>query len=142
MPARKGTPCWDRRLYLPQEWLEDAAYAERREAGGVPADITFKSKPELALAMVETVAAAGSWRYRWLARDEGFGDNPPFLDGVARHAWYLAEVSSTTHVWVERPQIAVPAWSGRGRKPNQPRLSAGQPASQAVAPLIDQIPQE
>jgi SRSO17 transposase len=108
----------------------------------VPADITFKSKPELALAMVETVAAAGSLRYRWLACDEGFGDNPPFLDGVARHAWYLAEVSSTTHVWVERPQTAVPAWSGRGPKPNRPRLLAGQPASQAVAPLIDQIPQD
>ena len=41
----KGYTLVDRRLYVPQEWVEDAAYAERRRKCGVPADITFATEP-------------------------------------------------------------------------------------------------
>lgn len=37
------------RLYLPKEWAEDE---ERRCKAGVPDDITFKTKPEIALEQV------------------------------------------------------------------------------------------
>ena len=36
--SRKGYTLLDRRLYLPQEWVEDEAYAERRRRCGVPPD--------------------------------------------------------------------------------------------------------
>ena len=42
-----GDPLRDRRLYLPQEWLEDEAYAERRAACGVPEEGLFTTKPML-----------------------------------------------------------------------------------------------
>ena len=44
------------RLYLPKEWAEDGA---RRERAGVPGDICFKSKPQIALALIERACAAG-----------------------------------------------------------------------------------
>jgi SRSO17 transposase len=44
------------RLYLPTEWAEDRA---RREKAGVPADIRFKSKPRIALELIERACAAG-----------------------------------------------------------------------------------
>src|SRR6266581_3449678 len=44
------------RLYLPKDWAEDHA---RREKAGVPADMGFKSKPRIALELIERACAAG-----------------------------------------------------------------------------------
>jgi SRSO17 transposase len=45
--SRQGYTLLDRRLYMPQEWIEEEAYAERRRKCGVPADLPFKTKPTL-----------------------------------------------------------------------------------------------
>src|SRR5881397_3856829 len=44
------------RLYLPQEWADDPA---RRKTAGVPEEITFQTKPEIALDQLRTAAEAG-----------------------------------------------------------------------------------
>ena len=46
----------DRRLYLPQEWADDA---DRREEVGVPEAVVIRTKPQLALEMVTDAAEAG-----------------------------------------------------------------------------------
>ena len=138
--SQQGYTLLDRRLYLPEEWVTDEAYTDRRVKCGVPDDITFKTKPELALEMVKAVADSGQLRFRWLTCDEEFGRDPAFLDGVGHYVWYLAEVSPDTSVWLERPTTTVPQWSGRGRKPTRERLVAGQPAAQSVAALAAAIP--
>ncbi len=38
------------RLYLPREWSEDA---DRMERAGVPEEISFQTKPEIALALLD-----------------------------------------------------------------------------------------
>ena len=45
--SRKGYTLLDRRLYLPHEWVTEAAYAERRHRCGVPKEIEFTTKPLL-----------------------------------------------------------------------------------------------
>ncbi|MCA9933113.1 MAG: hypothetical protein KC415_04280 [Anaerolineales bacterium] len=40
-----------------------------------------------------------------------------------------------TRVWLERPQTAVPAWVGHGRKPSRLRLVDGYPPSQPVVEI-------
>jgi SRSO17 transposase len=44
------------RLYLPKEWTRDAA---RRKKAGVPRDISFKTKPEIALDQIRWACEAG-----------------------------------------------------------------------------------
>ena len=44
------------RLYLPQEWASDCA---RRRKAGVPDDVVFKTKPEIALDQLRWAHAAG-----------------------------------------------------------------------------------
>lgn len=140
--SQHGYTLVDRRLYMPREWLADAAFAERRAQCGVPEDLTFKTKPQLANEMVTETATAGHLRYRWLTCDEAFGRDTGFLDDVAEHVWYLAEVPENTTVWLTRPQTEVPTWSRHGRKPTRVRLVDGEPAAQSVASIAAQLSTE
>src|SRR5216683_2258541 len=44
------------RLYLPQEWAQDAA---RRKKARVPEEVAFKTKPQIALEEIRAACAAG-----------------------------------------------------------------------------------
>jgi len=138
--SAQGYALLDRRLYLPEEWFSDA-YAERRADCGVPAELSFTTKPMLSLAMVQQVVQAGSLPCRWVAGDEAFGDNPALLDGLAElELWYFMEVAHDTRVWRERPATAVPPWSGRGRKPTKLQRADDAPAPSSVTTLAAGLP--
>ena len=139
--SQKGYTLLHRQLYLPKEWVEDEAYADRRQKCGVPAEITFQTKPTLGIDMLKKVLQEGTLPGRWLACDEAFGQSPAFLDQVADLGlWYYAEVPHRTHVWLNRPTTHVPAWSGRGRKPTCTRLVDGAPDSQEVVGIAASVP--
>jgi SRSO17 transposase len=129
-----------RRLYLPVEWVEDDAFAERRKKCGVPDDTGFQTKPELGWEMIREVVDDQQLRARWVTCDEAFGRDSVFLDRVAGSGlWYFAEVPHDTRVWLERPLTEVPAWSGRGRKPARERLGEGQHEAEGVASMAARV---
>lgn len=140
--SQHGHTLLDHRLYLPQEWVEDEAYAERRQKCGVPEEIEFQTKPALLLEMVKAVHAAGILPFRWFACDEAYGRDTAFLDQVGEYVSYLAEVSHDTRVWLSRPQTAVPDWCGQGRKPTRQQLCPGEPSAQEVAAIATSLPAE
>ena len=53
----KGMTLLDRELYLPQVWAGDW---ERRREAGVPEDVAFRTKPQLAQRMLERAVEIGS----------------------------------------------------------------------------------
>jgi SRSO17 transposase len=123
--SRQGYTLLDRRLYLPQEWVADERYAERRRRCGVPAALTFKTQPTLGWEMMQAVHQASTLRARWVTCDEAFGRDTNLLDqidGIGR--WYFAEVPHDTQVWRQRPATAVPP--GRAGDANR-RGPAGRP---------------
>jgi SRSO17 transposase len=139
--SRQGYTLLDRRLYVPQEWVEDAAYAERRRRCGVPADLPFKTKPTLGGEMIQAVHRAHTLRARLVTCDEAFGRDTTLLDHIAGIGlWYFAEVPHDTQVWRQRPVTAVPTWSGQGRKPIRPRVLAGETTPEEVAQLAAALP--
>lgn len=138
--SQLGYTLLDRRLYLPVEWVEDDAFAERRKKCGVPEDIRFQTKPELGWEMIREVVDDQQLRARWVACDEAFGRDTVFLDRVAGSGlWYFAEVPHDTRVWLERPITVLPEWSGRGRKPRRQRLCDGQQAAEEVASVATRV---
>lgn len=64
------------RLYLPQNWCEDA---ERRTAAQVPVEVRFQTKAEIALDLLDQ---ANQWqvRHACVVADADYGDNPTFLN--------------------------------------------------------------
>jgi SRSO17 transposase len=65
----RGWACIDRALYLPEEWAENEA--PRREAG-VPEEVTFSTKSELARKMLERAFDA-SVPAAWVTGGETYG---------------------------------------------------------------------
>jgi SRSO17 transposase len=149
--SRHGYTLLDRRLYLPAQWFT-LDYRDRWQAARIPAGTVFASKPALAASMVEAIVASKQLPARWLTCDEGYGDDPGFLDRVAAcDLWYLAEVARSTHVWPLTGADGQPAgvlpttWvpptrSTKGPAPTRTRLQPDSPHAVAVEALATQVP--
>ncbi len=110
-------------LYLPKDWAGDAA---RREKAGVPEDITFATKPEIALAQLRQAVLDGVPRGVVLA-DAGYGDETAFREGItALGMLYAVGIRPGTTVWAPGTAPLPPkAWSGRGIRPTKLRRESG-----------------
>ncbi len=118
--SAKGHTFMDRRLFVPEEWADDPV---RRAEAGVPPEVVFRTKPELALEML-TVAASDGVPCRWVGGDSVYGDSPTFVQGVRQLGkWYVLDTGCDTRVWTEEPQV-IPAEQRpkprRGRPYTQP----------------------
>jgi SRSO17 transposase len=65
----RGRALLDRELYIPVVWFKDK---QRCHRAGIPEDVTFKTKPELAKAMLKRVFASGL-KPTWVVGDEIYG---------------------------------------------------------------------
>jgi len=103
------------RLYLPKEWTADE---ERRRRAGVPGDVTFLTKPEIALEQIAKAYQDGVPRGVVLM-DAGYGANTALRDGVtALGLSYAAGIQPQTSVWREGEGPLPPkSFSGNGRPP-------------------------
>jgi SRSO17 transposase len=66
----RGWACIDRALYLPEEWAEDEA---RRREAGVPKEVTFATKGELARAMLQRAFEVGV-PAAWVTASKVYGE--------------------------------------------------------------------
>jgi SRSO17 transposase len=98
------------RLYLPQAWANDA---ERRAKVGVPKNVEFRTKPQIALEQIQWACEAGLPR-GVVVIDAGYGVEAKFRSGIsALNLKYVAGVKTTTTVWAPD---TLAANSGRGHR--------------------------
>src|SRR5215211_4729406 len=99
------------RLFLPENWTDDR---KRLERAGVPAEYrTARTKPEMALAEIDRVTAAGV-RFGCVLADAGYGLSSPFQQGltVRKLAW---AVGTPRHLKMYPVNVQM-IWPGRPRK--------------------------
>ena len=99
------------RLYLPKEWAEDPA---RRKIAGVPDEVRFQTKPEIALQQLRQALADGVPPGVALM-DPAYGNDSKLRAGISELGLtYVAGIMSTTMVW--RPgEVPLPPASSAGR---------------------------
>src|SRR5215213_6703079 len=138
--SRKGYTLLAGQLFVPEGWFADEQ-ASLRDEVGIPADLTFKTKPQLAVELVRDLMAHKGVPARWLAADALYGDSPAFRDAIAALGlWYFTEVACSTLIWRRHPALIVPAWSGRGRKPTKQRLKTASNRPYRVDELLRRLP--
>ena len=108
--AHPRTGTWvliDGELFLQEAWFTPA-YAERRQAVGLPPERTFATKPELGLRMIRR-AQAGDLPFELVACDDLYGKSRAFRAALdAAQIQYAAEVPGDTQVYLQCPKVGVP----------------------------------
>jgi SRSO17 transposase len=110
------------RLYLPESWT--GSKARRREAG-IPQDIPFQTKPEMALAQIRQAISDGVPEGVVLA-DPAYGNNTEFRQAItALDRMYTVGIESSTKLWPPGKQpLPAPKYVGRGQPPRRLRRDA------------------
>jgi SRSO17 transposase len=140
--SRKGYSLIEGQLFMPETWF-DEEHVAKQAACGVPADLKSQTKPEIGLELLRHAIQRGSLPFAWVAADALYGDSPTFRDGVAElDKWYFTEVKCTTQIWRYRPEVHVPEWKGRGRRPTRLRLRNPSEHPLSVTDLVTSIPKE
>ena len=137
--SRTGYSLIEGQLFMPEKWFEEG-HTERRQACGVPEDLTFKTKPEIGLELLQKAVKRGNLPFAWVAADELYGDSPTFRDGVdTLGKWYFMEIKENTSIWRTRPKVHVPRWKGHGRHPTRLQLCHPQQHALQVRDLVRRI---
>jgi SRSO17 transposase len=95
----------------------------------VPAETVFRTKPQIALDLIDRALANGVRVKAWTF-DELYGRDSAFLDGLEqRGQLFVGEVPTNFHGWVMKPRLLRDGPSPRrGRKRKYPRLASGCPS--------------
>lgn len=114
----------DSDLYLPPGWADDPV---RRQEVGIPAEVVFRTKPQIALAQIAHSIGNGI-RVRAWTFDELYGRSREFLDGLSALGQnFVGEVPCDFTGWLRPPRVLRHPGPQQkhhgGRKRRYPRLS-------------------
>ena len=94
--SSKGYSPIDRRLYIPEDWMEDKG---RLKEAGVPDKVKFQTKPQMALEMLKEATAAGV-PYTWVTGDCAYGDCGYIRQWLeSQKKCYVMCVSGKEYIW-------------------------------------------
>lgn len=77
----KGYTLSDKRLFVPEKRFGDD-YEDRRKKCGFPEDLTFRSKPGLAVDMFRDITRRSAIPFRYIAADSIYGNSFEFIDAL------------------------------------------------------------
>jgi SRSO17 transposase len=128
--TEQGTALLDHQLFLPKEWARDKA---RRKKTRVPKEIKFRTKPQLAIDLLDRTLANGQVKFDWITADSLYGKSGQFLTALEnRQLRYVVETSASITFWTCDPSTQIPEYRGQGPRPTQPTRD-GVKSARAIA---------
>ena len=116
--GKKGYGLLSSQLYMPEKWFSEE-YEERRNKTLVPKELVFQTKHEIALALLDRISQSGLFPAKWLGCDAAFGHSIDFLKSIPGDMHYFASIHSSEKVFLEKPTVGIPPYSGKGRRPEK-----------------------
>ena len=124
-------------LYLPEKWVHDPV---RRKKAGVPEEITFKTKPQLALDLIDEVKEWGL-QVRPVLADSVYGDVFEFRQGLRnRGSDYVVQVSGDLMAWTEDPHPPEPPMKRGGKIPRKRFYTKDFPPARSLCQIAKDLP--
>jgi SRSO17 transposase len=136
LAGEQGSVMVGMRVYLPKEWTDDRARCRRV---GVPDEVRFTPKWQIALDLIDQALAFGVRRHPALA-DAGFGSITAFRDGLTeRGLTYVVGVANNHLIWPPETKLQPPA--PRTGRPGRPavRWHAGDAKPVRISALVKGI---
>ena len=106
------------RLFMPEKWFGDE-YKERRKECLVPDEISFQTKPEIAMKLLQETEQQDLFQAKWVGVDSLYGNSRTFLNAIPKKYWYFADIHKDALVWRCEPTFEIPSYNGKGRKPTK-----------------------
>lgn len=105
------------RLFIPKNWIKDKA---RCKLAGIPQEhIKFKTKPQLALEMVDEMVNEGV-KFDWVGGDGLYGHNRELRAGLdALGLLFILDVHKDETVFLERPHFSIPPKTEKRGRPSK-----------------------
>ena len=102
--SQNGYSLLDKRLYIPEKWF-DNDYEIRRKKCKLPEPIEFKTKPQLAVEMFNSIVEEGILPFKYVLADSVYGTSPEFINAVeaCTNKTYFVSVPGDTQCWLKRP---------------------------------------
>lgn len=115
----KGYGLIGSRLYMPKSWF-DKDHEELMKSNLVPENLSFQTKNEIASDLVKSVIK--KIPARWVGCDASFGSDIEFLKSLPDSVFYFADIKSDSKVFLEKPEVGIPPYSGKGKRPTKPKI--------------------
>ena len=116
--SKHGYGLIDKRLFIPEKWFGDD-YLERRAKCKLPADAVFRTKPQLAVEMLDAVVEENVLPFKYVLADCVYGISPEFIETVDAlpDKTYFVSVPKDTQCWLKRPMTITKRyrWGGKAR---------------------------
>jgi SRSO17 transposase len=116
--SQYGYSLVDKRLFLPEKWFTEA-YFERRKKCKLPSDAVFRTKPELAVEILNEVVKENVLPFKYVLADSIYGISPEFISAVEAlpDKTYFVSVPKDTQCWLQRPMTISKEyrWGGQTR---------------------------
>jgi SRSO17 transposase len=129
----RGYGLLDYGLYMPKAWFDDG-HSELREKTLVPENLEFKTKNQMLSEMIGKIAASRQFKGSYVGVDSSFGTDKAFLDSLPEGLIYFADVHNNVQVFARHPELVLPAYSGKGRRPSAPKC---EPAAVSVKSIAE-----
>ena len=114
----------DKRLYIPEQWFTED-YSERRKKCKLPSDVEFKTKPQLAVDMLQDIAKQGQIPFRYVLADSVYANSPEFVEAIESliGVTYLLQAPEDTLCWLKNPCTITKSFKYNGQMRTKKILS-------------------
>lgn len=105
--SSRGYALVGKRLFMPEAWFDAEHRKKHWKKCKIPADLSFQTKPLLAVQMLREIRQEGKLPFKYVMTDSIYGQSPEFIEEVEKtpECIYFVGIACDTKCWTEQPII-------------------------------------